>query len=245
MLALVPLVGARLPQGRTEWLLMAWVGLMLFTVDYGFVYWSEQWLDSGMTATVAALMPSCTLLCAHFYLPGERMTARRLTGAVLSLAGVATLFGDTLRLDTIHAGAVLGIAASAFFGAISSVAVKKHGYNLPPAGLNAPAMLIGAVLLMATSIARGEGYALPRATQTWISLWYLAMFGSIVAFLLYFWLLKSWDATTVSLTSVFTPITALVLGYLARQEQSTRFTAIGVVLILAGVVLVTSRQAQE
>jgi drug/metabolite transporter (DMT)-like permease len=245
MLALVPLMGARLPHGRTEWLLTVWVGLMLFTADYGLVYWSEQWLDSGMTATVAALIPMFTMLCAHLYLPGERITARKLTGTILSLAGVATLFADTVRLDTAYAGPILGIAGSAFFAAIASVAVKKHGHDLPPAGLNAPAMLIGAVLLMATSIASGEGNALPRATQTWISLWYLAVFGSIVAFLLYFWLLKSWDATTVSLTSVFTPITALFLGYLVRHEQLTRFTALGAVLILAGVVLVTSRQAPD
>jgi drug/metabolite transporter (DMT)-like permease len=106
-------------------------------------------------------------------------------------------------------------------------------------------MLIGAVLLMGASIANSEGYVLPTAAQTWLSLSYLAVFGSIVAFLLYFWLLKSWDATTVNLTSVFTPITALLLGYLVRHEHVNRFTALGAALILAGVMLVTFRQATD
>ena len=100
-------------------------------------------------------------------------------------------------------------------------------------------MLIGAALLMVASLVNGEGFGLPHDFQAWIALAYLAIAGSIVTFLLYFWLLKSWDATTMSFVSVFTPITALVLGYLARYERPTAYTAVGGALILAGVVLTT------
>src|SRR5579864_5430574 len=84
MLALIPIMGARLPRGRVEWLLVAWVGVLLFAIDYGLVYWSEQWLDSGLSAIVFAVYPVFTALCAHAYLPGERLNVRRFAGTLLS-----------------------------------------------------------------------------------------------------------------------------------------------------------------
>ena len=237
MLALIPIMGTRLPRGRAEWLLTDWVGITLFTLDYGLVYWSEQWLDTGLAAIVFAVFPVFTVICAHVYLPDERLNARKLTGTLLAFAGVTALFADSVRLDAAQARPILGMAAAAFFAALGSVATKRHGHGIHPAGLNGPAMLIGAVLLMAASLASGQGYALPHDHQSWFALTYLAIAGSIVTFLLYFWLLKSWDATTMSFISVFTPVTALILGYLARHEHPTVYTAVGGALILSGVVL--------
>src|SRR5207253_1794615 len=175
MLALIPIMGARLPRGRAEWLLTAWVGVMLFALDYGLVYWSEQRLDSGLAAIVFAVFPVFTVICAHAYLPGERLNARKLTGTLMAFAGVAALFADSVRLDASQAGPILGLAAAAFFAALASVATKKHGHGIHPAGLNGPAMLIGAVLLMAASLASGQGYALPHDQQSWFALTYLAI----------------------------------------------------------------------
>jgi drug/metabolite transporter (DMT)-like permease len=242
MLALIPVMGARLPSGRAEWLLTVWVGITLFGVDYGLVYWSEQWLDTGLSAIIFAVFPIFMALCAHAYLPGERLNARKLAGTLISFAGVTALFADSVRLDAAQAAPIVGMALAAFFAALASVATKKHGHGIHPAGLNGPAMLIGAVLLMAASLVNGEGYALPHDPQAWFALTYLAIAGSIVTFLLYFWLLKSWDATTMSLVSVFTPVTALVLGYLARHERPTAYTAVGGALILAGVALTITKR---
>src|SRR5437762_2097288 len=125
MLALIPIMGTRLPRGRAEWLLTVWVGITLFTLDYGLVYWSEQWLDTGLAAIVFAVFPVFTVICAHAYLPGERLNARKLTGTLLAFAGVTALFADSVRLDATQARPILGMAAAAFFAALGSVATKK------------------------------------------------------------------------------------------------------------------------
>src|SRR6185312_351080 len=96
--AIVPIVGARWPRGRTEWTLVLVVGLLLFGGDYGLIYWAEQYIDSGLTAVLFGTFPLATMLAAHVYVPGEQLTGRKLAGAAIAFAGVVALFGDRLSV---------------------------------------------------------------------------------------------------------------------------------------------------
>jgi drug/metabolite transporter (DMT)-like permease len=237
---LVPLMGARWPRGK-EWLLTLWVGATLFTADYGLIYWGEQSLDSGMTAVIFSVLPLFTAVGAHFFLPAERLTVRKLMGTLVAMLGVAALFGESLRLDSTLTVPMLAILASAVFAALAGLGSKKHGHALHPAALNAPAMLMGGLLLAATSFAVGDGYRLPTAGATWGAIVYLAIAGTVVTFLIYFWLLKTWSATGLSFIAIFTPALALLLGFLVRQERPTGWSALGIALILAGVLLAVTK----
>lgn len=136
---------------------------------------------------------------------------------------------------------MLAIIASAVCAAAAGVATKRHGAALHPAALNAPAMLLGGVSLAAASVAAGDGFRLPQDSSTWGAVAYLAIAGSIVTFLVYFWLLKTWSVTSLSFISVFTPAVALLLGFVFLDERPTPWTALGALLILAGVALALTR----
>ena len=234
---LVPLLGAKWPASRTEWTLIVWVGLVLFGADYGLIYWGEQFLDSGMTSILFALLPLVTIGFAHLYVPGDRITARKLAGTVLAFVGIVALFGDRVRLDPAGLGPMLAIVASTVCAAAAGVATKRHGTHLHPAALNAPAMLIGAAALAVASIVAGDGLQLPQGSATWAAVMYLAIAGSVVTFLIYFSLLKTWTVTSLSFISVFTPAIALILGFVFLDERPTLWTWVGAVLILGGVAL--------
>jgi drug/metabolite transporter (DMT)-like permease len=235
--ALVPLLGARWPRGRVEWTVVAWVGLAMFFADYGLIYWAEQSLDSGLTAILFATLPLITVLMAHAYLPDERITPQKLAGTLLAFVGVAVLFADHVRLDPSKAGPMAAIVLAGVFAAAAGMASKRHGENLHPAALNAPAMLVGALALLVASLVSGDGFALPTAASTWGAIAYLAIAGSVITFLIYFTLLKTWSLTSLSFISVFTPAVALLLGFVFLDERLTGLTALGAVLVLAGVTL--------
>jgi drug/metabolite transporter (DMT)-like permease len=238
---MVPSLGARWPRGLEEWTLVAFVGVVLFGLDYGLIYWAEQFLDSGLTAILFAVLPLLTIACAHLYLPGDRMTPRKLSGALLAFAGVALLFGDRIQLDA-ATGPMLAVLASALCAAVAAVASKRHGARIHPAALNGPAMLVGGVVLLGAALAAGEDMRFPRDTATWGAIAYLAIAGSIVTFLIYFALLKTWSVTSLSFISVFTPAIALALGFVVLDERPTQWTVAGAGLILVGVTLaLTSR----
>ena len=237
---IVPLFRASWPSTRTEWTLVVWVGIVLFAADYGLIYWGEQFLDSGLTSILFALLPLVTIGFAHLYVPGDRITGRKLAGSVLAFGGIVALFGDRVRLDPAGLGPMLAIVTSTVCAAAAGVATKRHGGNLHPASLNAPAMLIGAAALGAASLAAGDGLALPLDAPTWSAIVYLAIAGSVITFLGYFTLLKSWSVTSLSFISVFTPTIALFLGFVFLDERPTISSGVGAALILGGVALALS-----
>jgi drug/metabolite transporter (DMT)-like permease len=241
--AVVPIVGARWPRGRSEWTLVLVVGLLLFGGDYGLIYWAEQYIDSGLTAILFGTFPLMTMLAAHIYVPGERLTARKLAGGALAFGGVVALFADRLNVNAQAAGPMAAVIGAVACAAVSNVATKRHGASLHSAALNAATTMVGAVVLLAMSVLSGERLTLPHDEMSWAAVGYLSLVGSVVAFLIYFSLLKTWDSTTVSLFAVFTPAIAIALGAAVLGERLTVWSLAGAALILSGVsmTLLTSR----
>lgn len=246
MALMMPLVGAPWPRGRKEWAVVTWVGLVLFAADYGLIYWAEQFLASGLTAILFATLPLITIAFAHVYVSGDSITPRKLVGSLLAFLGVVALFADHLRVDLSKGVPMLAIVVSAACAAAAAVVSKKHGAGLHPASLNAPAMFIGGVTFSAASLIAGDGFRLPGEMSTWGAIAYLAIVGSVVAFLGYFSLLKTWSVTSMSFIAVFTPAIALFLGFVFLDERPTVWTALGAALILAGVsTALTQGQSQR
>jgi drug/metabolite transporter (DMT)-like permease len=228
---------ARWPRGRAEWRAMVLVGLLMFAGDYGLIYWAEQSIESGLTAVLFATLPLMTLFIARAYLPGDRITAGKLVSSVLALAGTVALFADRLRLDAGAIRPMLAVLSATLCAAVASVVSKRDAHHIPPATLNATSMLIGAAVLLVAALAHGEGFHLPTDAATWAAVAYLALAGSVLAFLIYFSLLKTWSVMSLSFISVFTPAIALLLGFVFLHEPLTAWKVGGAVLILVAVVL--------
>ncbi len=123
---------------------------------------------------------------------------------------------------------MLAIVASTVCAAAAGVATKRHGAALHPAALNAPAMLIGGGRARRRLARRGRWTAaVPRDASTWAAIGYLAIAGSVITFLGYFTLLKTWTVTSLSFISVFTPAIALILGFVFLDERPTIWNGVG------------------
>src|SRR6266545_4518533 len=117
--------GVRWPRARNEWLLIAIVGLLQFTFNYGLVFWGEQHISSGLAAVLQSTFPVFGLVIAHLYLPYERMTAAKVVGVLLGVLGVAIIFSNQLSIAGHMAlfGSV-ALVLSALFGSYGNVLVK-------------------------------------------------------------------------------------------------------------------------
>ena len=229
--------GVRWPRGRAEWTAVTIVGLLMFAGDYGLIYWAEQYIESGLTAVLFATLPLITLFIARAYIPGERITMGKLASSVLALVGTAALFADRLRLDSSAARPMLAVLGATGCAAVASVVSKRDAHDIPSATLTAASMLIGAVVLMLAALAHGEGFRLPADAGTWAAVAYLSLIGSVLAFVVYFSLMKTWSVMSLSFISVFTPVIALLLGFVFLREPLTVAKIGGAVLILVAVVL--------
>ena len=215
------------------------LGCVNFATSYGIVYWSETKLPSGLVSVLWAVYPMLQAITGHLFLPAERVGGRQWLGFVLGFLGVGSLFLTDLRAigpEAVPAGALLLL--SPLVSALGTTYVKKHGGGTSSLRLNRNGMWIGATLLALVALVfeRDESVALTRGAV--LSVLYLSLFGTVIAFGLYFWLLRHTAANRLAVISYVTPAIALFLGVLLRGESVTPFTLAGLGSILAGVFLV-------
>jgi drug/metabolite transporter (DMT)-like permease len=229
-----------LPDNRSDWLKLAWAGIISFALNYGLVFWGEQYINSGLAAVLQAMIPAFGLIFAHIYLPNERVTARKLLGAAVGVAGVSLIFYDQMKIE--GAAALQGSVAlvlSSVCVAYTNVFIKARCQHIDSSVLAAGQMVWAIVpMLTVATIWEGSLFDHRWSAQSALSLAYLTLVGSVLAFLLYFWLVTKIEVTKTMLIALVTPVTALLIGKLTLDERLSWRIAVGSAAILAGIWLI-------
>jgi drug/metabolite transporter (DMT)-like permease len=239
--------GARLPR-RREWAATALVALLIFAVDYGFLFWAELRVPSGTAAVILATIPAFTAFAEIIFLRTQRLTVRLGSALIVGLAGVVVLVDPTIGL----AGApVYGLGAGGLLvGAVSFSAASVLSKRLPlPSSriMSAAAqMLIGGLLLGVVAAAAGQAAAFDPgevSAGAWLALGYLVLAGSLVGFTAYTWLIHHHSPTKVGTYAYVNPVVAIVLGHLLGGEPLQLRTLSGAALVLVSVIVITTRRS--
>lgn len=237
------------PRTAGDWPFLVGTGALTFFFNHGFLFWGEQFIPSGLAAVLQATIPGFGLLAAHWLLPAEPLTFRKVLGVLLGLAGVATVFAHQLHAGDQGRAAAWGSAAVVFAAAsvaAGNVLVKRRGAHLAPAAMAAWQMAFGCLPLLAVGTWReGSPLALRWTPSAVTCLLYLAVVGSSVAFFLYYWLTARVPVTHVMTVALVTPVFAVVLGWLALGETLSWRTALGAAVVLAGTTLIVRPPARR
>src|SRR5947199_167452 len=190
------------PANRTEWKLVVFVGLVLFTADYGLIYWGENnGVESGLSAILFATLPLLTAVVANALLPGERLTVQKLAGIGLGFGGILLIFrGQIATAGADKAFPMIAIVLSATCAAVATVALKRWGAETDPVTFNAGAMPNGAASLAALSVTARETWRVPSWPEGIGAILFLALAGSVVTYVTWQWLLQTAEATSLSVT---------------------------------------------
>src|SRR5206468_11856038 len=165
----------------------------------------------------------------------ETLGARKLSGILIAVAGTALLFWPEQRLGMMQALGMLSALGGSLCAAINLVTMKKHGRHSDPFVLNFLGMGLGAVCLLLMSAALERWATVVWTRSNVLAILYLSLFGSVIAFSAYYYLIKRMDATVVSLNTLIIPIVALALGRAFLHETVTPAGILGIVTILVGV----------
>lgn len=229
---------------RRQWTSAGIVGLCLLAGGNGTVIWVEgQHVASGIAALFVALVPLWTVILLWLRRSGARPTLRTLVGVLLGLAGVGllALHGGGAGGQGINPLALLLILSSGIWAGGSLYAQRAE---LPSSPLMSTSveMLVGGVALLVMALVSGEPAALVThhvSTKSLLALGYLIVFGSIVAYTAYTWLLKHASASLVSTYAYVNPVVAVALGWALAGESVTQWTLISAAIIICSVVLIT------
>lgn len=243
LLVVASATGVKLGQTRKERILWLVNGILSFTIAYGAVYWSEQWIPSGLAAVLFATYPLFVAIVGHFALPDETMNPRELVGIVIGFGGVGVIFSEDV---TALGGSKVYLAAlvmmiSPAAAALGTVAVKRWGSGIHPFSLAGGPMAVAASVMGVLAVWLERGRTFIWNFESVGALLYLAICGSAVTFFLYYWLLSILPAKRVALTAYIIPLVAVSVGML-RGESLNPQVWVGAALVVAGVALAVGKR---
>ena len=233
-----------LPKTSKEWRLMALTGVLQFSLNYSLVFWSEQYITSGLAAVLQSMITVFGLILAWFFLPNERITKLKIFAVGMGILGVTVIFYDQLKVQSLMAflGSV-AIVVGAYAAAQASILVKAKGGGFHPAALVFGQMICGLPLIIIYSlIAEGSPLSFHWTWRAVGCVLYLTIAGTITAFWLYYWLLGKIESTKAMVISLVTPLLAVVIGWIVIDEKLPPQTGIGGLLIIAGIGLIVFRK---
>jgi drug/metabolite transporter (DMT)-like permease len=229
-----------LPKGRGDFKLLAWTGVLMFCVNYALLFWAELYVSSGLSAVLQATIPIFGMVFAHFIIPTEPLRGARISGALVALGGVAVICSRLLDFGGLLAfwggvAIVFGAASAAF----SNVVLKAREIQLAPAMIAAWQMIFGLVpLILGGLLLEGNPFLFHWTARAAFCLFYLAIPGSAIAFLLLYWLLPRMSVTNLQTISFITPPGAVLFGWLFGGESFSLWSLTGGALVLIGVWLI-------
>lgn len=232
------------PEGRYVRLQML-TGLATITGGNGFITWGMQYVSSGLAAIIGSLTPILVVIISLIWHGKERIHTRMILGVAVGFVGLALIFregwADFVRPE--YRWGIAGCFASCLTWSLGTVMAKQ--WNSPSvspllnAGLQITAGGLGGFVLSALF---DTTHTIHHTASGWISVAYLGIIGSALAFTLYMFVLKHLSATISSLYTYINPVVAILLGWLLLGEALTAWEVVGMGITILGVWIVNSRR---
>jgi drug/metabolite transporter (DMT)-like permease len=233
-----------------EWRAASLLAVLIFVFDYGFLFWAEKRVPSGIAAVMMATIPVFMALSEIVIMKTQRLSARLAMALLIGIGGVTVLVSRTLSfgevpIDTAGACALIVAAIS---WSLASALTRKLPLPAAKAMSSAAQMLTGGILLTLTAALLGEfrGFHIQAVSRAaWLALAYLIVAGSIVAFTAYVWLIHHESPTKVGTYAYVNPVVAVLVGYFLGGEAIGPRTILGTILVLVSVIVITTTPSKK
>jgi len=221
------------------WLSAVGMGALSNALPFTLLAWSQQYVTSGFAGISVAMVPLFTLVLAHFFLQGERLTARRVVGFALGLTGVVMLIGtDALayggdQLEPI--ARILCIAAAGSYAAGSIV--TRRSPPVDPIAFSTLALIAASTMIVPIALWVDGVPSLLPPIHAMAALVYLGLLPTAVATLILVHVIRTAGPTFLTLTNYYVPVWAVIFGLVVLQETLPPQFVFALGLILAGLLV--------
>ncbi len=225
-----------LPWHKAAWRAYASVAIGIFGA-MSCVYWGAQFIPSGLVSVIFGLAPLITALMAALWLGEKTLTPAKWLGMALSLGGLTCIFAQQMQFSDQAWKGLLGVLLSVTLHSFSAILVKRSQTQLSVLQLTSGGLLVSLPLFMLSGWFGGADWPITLSLRSILSIVYLGLFGSVIGFMLYFYLLRHIAVSTVALATLITPMCALLMGQMLNGEHITLQMAVGSALVLCGLAL--------
>jgi drug/metabolite transporter (DMT)-like permease len=220
------------------------MGVINITIPFGLITFAEQIpsIDSSLASVINSAVPLFVIVIAALFLRGETITVNRLVGLLVGFVGVAVLVGfDVTDLGSANAAGELALIGATISYAIGNVYAKAHVHGLRPMIPALFQVFFGVLVTGTLAFATERPLSVVWQPEAIVSIIWLGLLGSGLAYLAYFRILQHWGATRTSMVAYLLPVWGIVLGALVLAEPIAQTTVLGAVLVVGGIALVNAR----
>ena len=200
-------------------------------------YWAMQFLPSGWVSVIFGLSPVITSLLGSLVLRERLVSVTRTGSLIISLTGLFVMFHHSMSTDSNIAHGIFAVVAGVLCYCASMVAIKAIDADIRPVMTMTGTLIITVLLFSLTWYLSGSELPVIIPTRAAGAILYLGIFGSVLGFMLFYFVLQRIEATRVALITLITPGCALILGNLLNSEPLTPAIAGGCLLVLTGLLL--------
>jgi drug/metabolite transporter (DMT)-like permease len=238
--ALLFALGKRLPGGRRPWLFFLALAVSGNALPFWLISWGQQRIDSGLAGILMAIMPLTTLVLAHFFVAGERLSPVRLAGFLLGFAGIVTLVGPEALIELEVGGTALlselAVLGGAVCYAVNTIVARRRPASDPLAA-GAGVTILASALMVPLALAGGPPASAAVPASAALAVVVLGVVSTALATVVYFKLVSAAGPTFVSLINYLIPLWAVVAGMVFLGE-TPEWRALGALaVILSGIAL--------
>ena len=214
-------------------------GLLNLTICYGLTYWATQFIYSSLSALIWAGFPLCVAVFSYFMLPDEVFTKKKIISLFLGTIGALLILREGLNFkgDQVVIGIFMVVIAVIIAG-YPNVYLKRYSNAVTSLHLNAVSQLIAGITLLIISFVFESDQKMVWNNFNIFALAYLTIFGSLIAWYIYFWLFPHISMSQISYIAFFPPVLASILGWIFLDEKLSILAIFGGGLVIFGAVLV-------
>jgi len=214
-------------------------GLLNLTICYGLTYWATQFIYSSLSALIWAGFPLCVAVFSYFMLPDEVFTKKKIISLFLGTIGALLILKEGLNFkgEQVVIG-ILMVVIAVIIAGYPNVYLKRYSNAVTSLHLNAVSQLIAGITLLIISFVFESDQKMVWNNFNIFALAYLTIFGSLIAWYIYFWLFPHISMSQISYIAFFPPVLASILGWIFLDEKLSILAIFGGGLVIFGAVLV-------
>ena len=247
LLAVLRLLGHRLPADRLVWAAFFGMGLLNNAIPFSLIVWGQQHIASGVASILNAATPLFTAIFAHLLTADEKLSGGRLLGVAVGFVGVAVMIGhDAMQALGTHVAAQLACLAATVSYALASIFGRRfRTLGVAPMTTATGQVVASSVLLVPLMLAIDRPWTLPMPSPAAAgALVGVAALSTALAYILYFRILATAGATNLALVTFLIPVSAILLGILFLDEALLAQHVAGMALIGLGLAAIDGRPWQ-
>jgi len=224
---------------KKSFYLYLYLSIFSFSIPFMLVYWGQNQIPTGLASVLFSTYPFFVMIFNSLINRNDKTNAYQIFGTMLAFLGIVVIFSESvfLKVEKLFLVGMFAIMLSAAMQALGAALIKKYGNDLKPLAINFYSISLSFIFVFFSFLIFEDFRNIFFDWSAVLATIYLAFFGTMTTFSIYYWLIKKINLVALSLSAFITPIVAIIFGLVFLNEKASAFFFLGTAMTLSGILI--------